>query len=277
MKIIKKTINHYQMKTNIKFIVGLVSIVLLSGCSTYQHVRLTSSNTQQNEQSAFVIENDSISIIYSFYGQGGKMDIELLNKLNKSLYIDWGKSALIINGQSFSLWKDEAKISGTATEYRIIPQNDIVNSTSTIEGKIVRKDKVTFIPPQSKIIVNSNTLHSTFFNTSEQTGEKMNFYTTEGERNAMKFSFTKEDSPLNFRIFLSLSMDDSFNKPFQFDNSFWVSDYLKTSTSPRAFGINPGNQFYNKKRTAFASTISIIAIIGIIAVGASVGNGNTGN
>ena len=234
------------MKTNIKVFVGLVSIVLLLGCSTYQHVRLAST-TQQNDQSAFVIENDSLNIIYSFYGQGGPIYMELLNKLDKPFYIDWRKSALIINGQSFSLWKDEARISGTTTEYRIIPERNIAYSTGNLEGTIARADKVTFIPPHSKIIVNSYNLHNQFFNAPEQTGKKMKLNTAEGKREAMKFSFTKEDSPLNFRIFLSLSMDESFKKPFQFDNSFWVSDYFTTSASPGALGTYPGNQFYNVK------------------------------
>ena len=231
------------MKTLIKILAGLVVIVLFASCSVYQHVRLA-SDTQKNEQSAFVIDNDSINIMYSFYGQGGPIYMELFNKLDKPFYIDWGKSSLIINGQSFSLWKDEARMSGTSTEFKIIPQNDIVNSISNIDGSIVRNDKVTFIPPQSKIVVNSYTLHSTFFNTPEQAGEKMKFYTTQGKREARKFSFSKEDSPLNFRIFLSLSMDESFNKPFHFDNSFWVSDYFTTSATPKALGVCPGNQFY---------------------------------
>lgn len=234
------------MKTLLKIFVGLVSVVLFSSCITYQYVSLA-SNIPVTDKSEFLVENDSLRIIYSFHGEGGPIHMEIFNKLNKQFSVDWSKSALIKNGQSFSLWRDEARLNGTATEYNIIPQNEIINSVSNIEGKIVKKDKVTFIPPQSKIVVNSYTLNRAYFTIPDQTGQMMVFNTTEGETKARKFSFSKDDSPLNFRIFLSLSLDDSFQTPIQIDNSFWVSDFLTTSISPKAFDIYLGNQFYNMK------------------------------
>ena len=232
------------MKTLLKILVVLFSIVLFSSCKAYQHVRL-SSNIPLTSQSEFLVENDSIRVIYSFYGKGGPIHMEIFNKLNTPFSVDWSKSALIKDGQSYSLWKDEARINGTATGYNIIPQNEIINSVSNIEGEIVKKDKVTFIPPQSKIVFNSYTVQGKLLDTPEQGGEKTVFYTLNGKRRAMKYSFSKEDSPLNFRIFLSFSADESSRAPFQIDNTFWVSDYFTSNTSPAALGIYPGNQFYN--------------------------------
>jgi len=250
--------------------------VFLSGCSVYQHVKLE-SNIRQNEKSEFLIENDSISIIYSFHGQNGPIHIELLNKLDKPLFIDWGKSALITNGQSISLWKDEARISANATEYKIIPENVVVSSTSNIEGTIVRKDKISFLPPRSNISLNSYVLQSKFFDSPIQESKWTTLYTTEGKVSVRKFSFTKEDSPLNFRIFLSISNDESFKNPIQFDNTFWVSDYFATSVSPKSWGIIPGNQFYIRKTTNFSRTMGVVSLVGIITLGAIVKGDNTGN
>jgi hypothetical protein len=165
--------------------------------------------------------------------------------MNKPLSVDWSKSAWIKNDQSYSLWKDEARINGTATQYNIIPQNEIINSVTDIEGKIVKKDKVSFIPPQSKIIFNSYSVQWKLFDTPEQGGEKVVLNTLEGKRRAKKYSFLQENSPLNFRIFLSFSLDDSSKNPFQIDNTFWVSDYFTSYTSPKVFGIHTGYQFFN--------------------------------
>jgi len=264
------------MKTIMKTFVGLVFVVFLSGCSVYQHVNLA-SNMPQNDKFNFLIENDSVNIIYSFYGQNGPIHIELFNKLDKPLYIDWRKSALITNGQSNSFWKDEARISGSTTEYKIIPENSIVSSISNMEGTIVKNDKVTFIPPHSNISFDSYVLRSTFFNSPVQSSERVDIYTSEGKINARKFSFSKEDSPLSFRIFLSISEDESFKNPVQFDNTFWVSNYFSTSVSPTALGIIPGNQFYIRKATGFSRTAGIVAIVGIITLGAMVGDGSSGN
>lgn len=255
-----------------KLCIGLVSLIFLSGCSVYQHVSLE-SNMVQNDKLEYLIENDSTTIVYSFDGQNGPIHIRVSNKSDKPLYVDWRKSALITNGQSVSLWKDEAKISAKATEYNVLPENEIVNSTSSIDGSIVRKDKVTFIPPHSNILVNSYALQSKFFTNPDQNSERVMLSTTEGNVNARKFSFSKEDSPLNFRIFLSISADESFKNPVQFDNSFWVSDYFLTSVSPKSLNVISGNQFYIRKATGFSRTMGVATLVGIIVVGGMV-NGN---
>jgi len=250
--------------------IGLVSLGFLSGCSVYQHVSLE-SNMVQNDKLEYLIENDSTTIVYSFDGQNGPIHIRLSNKSDKPLYVDWRKSALITNGQSVSLWRDEAKISASATEYNVIPENEIVNSNSSIEGSIVRKDKVTFIPPHSSILVNSYFLQSKFFATPDKKSERVMLSTTEGTVNARKFSFSKEDSPLKFRIFLSISGDESFRNPVQFDNSFWVSDYFLTSASPRSLSVISGNQFYIRKVTGAGHTLLAASLVGILVVGAVAG------
>jgi hypothetical protein len=264
------------MKTLPIILSGLLFVVFLSGCSVYQHVKL-SSDMQQNDKSEFLIENDSVSIIYSFYGNGGPIHIELFNKLDKPLYIDWGKSALITNGQSKSLWKDEARITANATEYKVVPENSVVSSTSDIEGTIVKNDKMTFIPPHANISANRYVLQSKFFTTPVQLSERKVLYTDQGKVNARKFSFSKEDSPLSFRIFLSVSDNENFKNPIQFDNSFWVSDYFATSVPPSSLGIIPGNQFYVRKNTAIGRTLFITSIVGILTVAAIAGGEGSAN
>jgi len=258
------------MKAITKVFVGFAAILTLTGCSVYQHVNLK-SNLQQNDKLGYLTENDSIAVKYSFNGQNGPIHIEFSNKSDKPFYIDWRKSALISNGQSISLWKDEARISASSTEYKVHPENEFINSTSNIEGSIVKKDKVTFVPPHSNVSVNSYILQSRFFANPAQKGERAVFYTTEGKTSARKFSFSKEDSPLNFRIFLSISGDDSFKNPVQFDNSFWVSDYVETSVSPRELNVIPENQFYIRKVTGAGRTLIAASLVGILVVGAMAG------
>lgn len=253
------------MKTIIKIFAGLVSVVLLSGCTAYQHVRLE-SEMPRSDNSGFLIENDSLTIKYSFYGENGPIHLEFLNKLDKPLFIDWGKSALITNGQSSSLWKDESSITANSTTYKIIPESEIISSTSSIEGRITKKDKVTFVPPHSMISVNSLVLQTKFFDSPNQSSERKTLYTNQGKTSAKKFTFSKENSPLSFRIFLSVSDEENFNNPIQYDNTFWVSDYFLTSVSPESLGIFPGNQFYLSKTTAVGRTVGIVSLVGILTV-----------
>jgi len=263
------------MKNIMKIIAGLTCIMLLSGCSVYQHVRVA-SDAPQNDQSEFLIENDSLSIIYSFKGQSGPIYMELFNKLDKPFYVDWSKSSLIVEGLSYSFWKDEAKMSGTSTHYEVITQDGVARSVGNLNGSIVKNDKVTFIPPHSRIDVNSFALQDQFFIAPPEAGVKTRLHTIDGSKRAMKYSFSKEDSPLNFRIFLTLAMDDRFEKPLQIDNTFWVSDYITTPAAPKALGLYPENQFYNWKRTSFNRTMGVVSTVGIIVVGAAFSD-NAGN
>lgn len=234
------------MKTLFQIMTVVISALLLSGCITYQHVKLA-SNSELTDQEEFKLENDSVRIIYSFSGQHGPIHMEIFNKLNKPFYVDWRKSALIRNGESVTLWKDESRVAATTTEYKVLPEDDQVNSVSKTSSTVVRKDNITYIPPQSKVAVNSFILRKELFKVPEEMGEKVVFHTHGGKREAMKYSFSKEDSPLNFRIFLSFSMDENVNSSFHTDNTFWVQEYLDTHTAPGAMGHYPPNRFYIMK------------------------------
>lgn len=135
-------------------------------------------------------------------------------------------------------------LNGSATSYKVNPPNDYVNSTSSINGTMVRKDNITFIPPQSKIVIDSYILRYRSFKTPDKAGAKTGFYTTSGTKKAMKYSFSRDDSPLNFRIFLSFGIDDTSYTPFYIDKGFWVSDYFKSHASPRLLGVHGSNQFH---------------------------------
>ncbi|HEY3372508.1 MAG TPA: hypothetical protein VGK10_16755 [Prolixibacteraceae bacterium] len=232
------------MKSLFKIFFGIASAVIFSSCTLYQHVKLE-GNIPLTKKSEFLLENDSMRIIYSFNGQSGPIHLTIFNKSDKPFYVDWEKSALIMNGESFSLWKDVARLSGTASGYQINPTNETTISSNSFEGSIVKKDKVTFIPPQAKILVNSYTLYSKLLDTPSQTGELMKVKTLEGKREATKFSFSKENSPLTFRIYISFSADENLKTTFHIDNTFWVSDYFTCYTSPQVWSTYQGNLFYN--------------------------------
>lgn len=235
------------MKAIIKLFIGLFVVVLFSSCITYQHVSL-SGNVAQNEQAEFVVENDSIKMVYSFNGHSGPITMEITNKLNKPLYVDWRKSALIINGQSFTLWKDEASLSANISSNSALQGDQTIQTSGNVQGSIIKNDKVSFIPPLAKIVVHSYTLYDGLFITPDQQGEKLVFFTALDEkRKAIKYSFSRENSPFTFRIFLSMSANDDFKSPFHLDNTFWVSNYVNTRVELDAFNVYLGNQFYNVK------------------------------
>lgn len=257
------------MQSLIKITSAFIFLVLFSGCWVYQQVSVE-SNTPKNDRSEFVVENDSVSIIYSFHGQGGSIGIDIFNKLNQPLYVDWRKSALIIEDESFTLWKDEASLKGVSSSVQVMDNEGTVYSQGNIGGSLVKNDNISFIPPYSKIVVNNYNLNTPFFNTPKELGQKITFYTRDGEeKRGRRYLFSRDNSPYIFRIFLSLATNDSFKNPMHFDNSFWISEYVTSSTDPKEFDVYFGNQFYNEKASTAANKVVGGALIGAIVVAAA--------
>jgi len=51
----------------------------------------------QNEKKEFVIENDTALLKYTFAGENFPITISIFNKLLQPLYVDLGRSTVIIN------------------------------------------------------------------------------------------------------------------------------------------------------------------------------------
>jgi len=255
------------MKAVLRLLVGLVFLFLIAGCSVYQQVSVA-GDAPQNDHSEFIVENDTISIIYSFHGRGGDISIDLFNKLNKPLYVDWRKSALIIEDESFSLWKDEASLNGVSSTIQVTDDEGVSYSDGFMGGSLIKNETISFIPPYSRIVANNYNLNAPIFNLPKEQGKKITFYTSDGDEiKGRKFSFTPEDSPYIFRIFLSISTEDSFKNPVHFDHSFWVSDYVQSSADPKKFDIYFGNQFFNEQTNTTGNAIFYGALIGAIVLG----------
>lgn len=234
------------MKTFYKIILGLFVLVLFSGCSMYQLVSL-SGDLPFNDKFQFYSENSDVKVVYSFNGQGGPIHIEIFNKKDKPIYADWSKSALVIKDQSYALWNDDAVIKGNALEFKVNP-NNTVRSISSFEGTISKQDKVTFIPPQTKITRDSYQVCSLVIDNKGKAFQRMTLVSDAkefAEYDVKKYIYTTEDTPLAFKIFLTLSDNENFNNPIQLNSTFWASDLINSGTNIIKSKVISGNQFFN--------------------------------
>src|SRR5437879_399347 len=103
------------MKNSKILLIVICSTLIFCSCSKFQYVTLQSSIPVQSK--GFVIENDSVKITYSFKGQNCPVQVEVYNKLEKPVYLDWKKSALIMNEERFSFWEDKTSIRATTISY----------------------------------------------------------------------------------------------------------------------------------------------------------------
>src|SRR4051812_46882763 len=90
-----------------------VALLLCISCSRYQYATINgSSGITTNDKLEFVAENDSLRLVYNFNGANAPINITIQNKLQKPVYIDWQRSALIVNDKAISYVLSELKIEG---------------------------------------------------------------------------------------------------------------------------------------------------------------------
>ena len=192
------------------FFLLVTCFLLLSGCSKYQYI-FVGSHLQQNEKKEFIIDNDTVTIKYSFAGVNFPITLSIYNKLQQPLYIDLGRSVVILNGIQ-------------------------------ITGPFDRDGQINFIAPQSQVTLVSNSLRNQFFDL-DINDPKIDVMLTGGSVRYVRYAYNEKSTPLSFRNVLALTTNEDFSAPTFYDYSFWVSDIIQTGTDPSSMTYRPLNQF----------------------------------
>ena len=114
------------------FLVCLSGMLLsLSSCSSYYYSTLASNDRsgRYDVNKDFVIDNDSVCIIYNFHGEDGPVLVTVQNKMDEPLFVDWQRSALTVRQPAIikmlflskgsrSLLRTEVRITGTGNMVR---------------------------------------------------------------------------------------------------------------------------------------------------------------
>ncbi|MBX2895409.1 MAG: hypothetical protein KF763_08195 [Cyclobacteriaceae bacterium] len=239
----------------------LIVILTCSGCYRYQYASL-SSDLNKGKSQQFVFETETMRIEYAFIGMNCPVQIKIVNKSISPLYVDWGKSALILDDRAFPYWKNEAVINAAIDGYEIAWSNLVSTSGGELIGSIYRNEKISFIPPNSSIVVEPFSVRHSLFSLPAATKQQKTKHTT-GVRIA-KHVFPKEATPLQFRSYITYAFSEDFHEPKTIDNQFWVSEIIQTFVSPQELPSKSADQFYVSEFTGFAQFA--IALIGLVLI-----------
>ena len=203
-----------------------------TACSTYQYAVIDSD--VKKTAGRIVFDNDTLQIHYKFDGNNGPASVGIINKLDVPLYVDWQRSSLIVEGRSLSRVPELARFHAASTTNNFVAWN---YTTSDITGTIDQPKPFGFVPPGSYIQSQPVYLHDQF---SIPSGE-MNARVTRGSTQKYK-SFDKDDSPLLFRSYITVSTAADFTTPMVFDHEFWVSEVLQSAVGPSNMKVYPNRQ-----------------------------------
>ncbi len=204
------------------FVAGLF---LLAGCTPNAQLITLRGNNVTPTSKGLIIDNDSLTIRYSFYSERGIMTFSVFNKLTVPLYVDWKNSAFIVGSTKFDYWRDVAYValSGPSYRYNGYPGYGLA-------GTVSKDDQVGFIPPQTKltkqqfVVLPAGHLRLSGQPTIEQEPELWAFGSRKKRIDVQNYAFTAADSPCRFRNFLTLSTQRDFQQAFYIDTRFYAAN-----------------------------------------------------
>jgi hypothetical protein len=263
------------MKTFMLVLVPILLSITLSGCYKYQHFTL-SSDIKQNKDREFVIENDTLQLKYHFDGIGGHVQIYAFNKLDKPIYIDWTKSSIIIGDKSQSYVTGQAVLKGTVNGYGYGFNNNAYRYGNTVSsyrgniyGTIQTETNSSFVPPKTYIEERRLAVRDNFMVLDPASKHRVDMVTKTGMSSGKYANFSETASPLQFRSYLTLSLNEDLSHSFHFENRFWATEVIETTSAPYEMESKPNNQFYTRKSTGAGETIWVIGLIALIAIAAA--------
>ncbi|MDR1054694.1 MAG: hypothetical protein LBL90_02465 [Prevotellaceae bacterium] len=231
-------------------VIILLAGVLFSSCSTtYYYSRLNTANNHvfKTDRGDFVTENDSLYIIYSFFGENCPINIGVYNKTDQGLFVDWSQSVLVVNDITYA--------------YRTVNEN----------GQAVPKS-LDFIAPKTQANHTSFQLSGfPFDKISKEKYEKHNFHINYKTVKVDSIYFTEQNSPLRLRSHITVYDGDPSGETchcMTFDQSFYMASLMRTkgnNVKPEdlmEYITELGDFFYVRqyKESGFGQVMAVIGI-----------------
>jgi hypothetical protein len=212
----------------------IILTCLLTSCSIsyIQIFKLGSSNTKL-ENNFYVFENDTIKLTYSFWKEKGILAFSVFNKLDKPIYVDWKKSSFILNSNKFDYYIDETQTTSLAyyggyyyNGPMVIPGLTVNEGVTGGIATTFKPEHITFIPPKSNYSRSQFYLMPTGrFVLSKNAKAKVEQRNDNPKKTTTVFQddFSYETSPIKFRNYIAITMNENSQECSFIDNEFYVS------------------------------------------------------
>jgi hypothetical protein len=211
-----------------------------TSCYAYQFFTLKSDHLQENTKHEYVLENDTLKIIYNFNGQDCPVTLSFHNKTSKPLIIDWKKSAIIINDTATSYYSNVYEIQATENGTHF---NHVY--AGNLSGNIYGNSEEGFIPPNATITKDPVRIKVRAVGPNKFNNQKKVETPNQVPVKFQEKEFDKQNTPFQFRSYLTLKFQGE-DKEFFIDNAFYVTRVKLTKAVPAWSSDNSGNTFYIK-------------------------------
>ena len=211
----------------------IIVCFLLASCTTtyYQLVDIASDDIKDNQSS-----NKDFDVYFDFWDEGGSTTYKIHNKGEKTMYIKHDECQLIINGKVLDLYDNSAYTYSTSTSIkkgksasnsasgaisgigvlsglvesysRSISASASVSKENTNSSSRTYSDKKIYVlPPNSSRDIYGPALQSYVFADCDL----VEYPSIKKSTLDNGFSYTNENSPLNFRVFITYAFNENFS------------------------------------------------------------------
>lgn len=246
----------------------LFIITLFSSCQTYQYFTVTGSNIKQDSNYHFVAENDTLLMAYNLNGYNGPVKVSIYNKMDKPIYVNWKKSAIILEDKAISYYSPDQPLNGTINSTEWQSGNGVSSQSGSIQAIVKGQEGIEFIPPHSRKDKTALTLITGFIR--EIPLDQMKRVYLDGDEQLPKvrsMDFSKESSPVNFRSYLTFSISGNATDEFSFEHFFYVSHLFVSTLNPANIPSkqNKGDCFYTSQSSGFTKGMGVLVGVGLFA------------
>lgn len=229
---------------------ALIALVLIKGliflsCATYKSFQVmeTESTDATFKDGKYLSENNDIELSYDFWNNAPNMYFSIFNKTDKPLYVDFDRSHLILNGQSFDYYQDLEEVSSISTSKKVSNYYGYGHASSSAyqsqNTKIFKRKRIIEIPPKSFITFRDNVNLTYSFDNCEAANVKKGA--------PYIASFEENNSPFKFRNYISYCRNADMQNIEVLENSFWMSKLsivsendFKTNSTEKTFNCSGG-------------------------------------
>lgn len=226
--------------------------MILTGCTSFQYLSIDSS-VEENEN-GFTTKNDSIQISYEFTGSG-TMEVEVHNLSNQLIYVDWNKSALIKDGQSYSLANNQSQLEARTNSIDWF-NNGI--ETGNVSGTITSPTTTNYIPAGSFVRYQTKKINFEQYNLKLSPGvEKI---TVSNYR--MKKLTVDPIEAERFQTLLFIADEVNENRSI-YQHEFWISEIIETQYNDLRLD---GNKVKFSKTTGAGKVLGTVGGLALLTV-----------
>lgn len=202
--------------------------VLLQSCGTtyyYSTIRLADKPAPQPKEKGFTVTKDDVSVTCFFDAGNGKFSVEIDNRTNEELFVDWTHSFLIAENRR--AWRNHADTISIVCAYSHDGRRNLQFPRENTPAIWVEAQPRLVVPVHSSVsrTLNGMQLFRVLVAPDNLLGGEFK------GKNVKQASFDAESSPLLLNAYLTLRSERS-NTRMVFDNLFYVSGFLSSKSLP---------------------------------------------